>query len=658
MTKQVKPIPDVECLKYHGTAENPDIKIFVSHRIDLDSVTIDNPLYIPVRCGAVYDEREGVTMLGDDTGDNISEKRDSYCELTVLYWAWKNIKADYYGLCHYRRYISFSDQKYTTEDNHSGFVVEQDLNEHVIKKYSLNEKNMVQKIRHFDVLTTYPEDIRYAWDGPFYTMLDLCRSRRKDFDFRGVEEMIRIIKENYPEYSDETDIYFSEHYAKFYNAFVIKKEIFNELCNFVFGVLEKLEPFLDCSEYSASKMRMPAYMAEDLVGIFFLHIKGKRNIRIHMTDLIFFENTGRFQELLPAFPLNNIPIVFGCSNLFAPYASVFLKSIIDTSTSTNNYDFIIFERDISESNKMLLQKMIQRNKNFSIRFIKARHYLKDAKFFINCEFQSEESYYRLITPWALKNYSRAIVIDCDLILKRDIADLYNYNLNGNWAGIVPDVVWHGHYQGGVPGLVNYCTNEFPMKNPMNYVNTGVILMDLIELRREFTLEYVLEFAQAKNYMIQEQDALNLLLEGNIEFLPIEWNMYCIVNGGVKHSIDQFAPITEYKRYYEAHSNPNIIHWAANPKPWADATVDLAEEFWAVARTTPFYEVILGRLIEATLSGKSETVVDIGYRSRARKIADRILPKGSRRRSVAKKILPKGSKRWNVLKKCYYRIFKR
>ncbi len=115
--KAFKPVPDVECLKYHGTPEKPDIKIFVSHRIDLDSETIDNPLYIPVRCGAVYDERENVDMLGDDTGDNISEKRNSFCELTVLYWAWKNVKADYYGLCQDCRYLVFTDKLHKVDSN-------------------------------------------------------------------------------------------------------------------------------------------------------------------------------------------------------------------------------------------------------------------------------------------------------------------------------------------------------------------------------------------------------------------------------------------------------------------------------------------------------------------------------------------------------------
>ena len=111
-----------------------DIKIFVSHRIDLDSETIDNPLYVPVRCGAVYDKRENVAMLGDDTGDNISEKRNSFCELTVLYWAWKNVKADYYGLCHYRRYISFAKEKYMTDNSAAGFLTEEYLNEKIRKK--------------------------------------------------------------------------------------------------------------------------------------------------------------------------------------------------------------------------------------------------------------------------------------------------------------------------------------------------------------------------------------------------------------------------------------------------------------------------------------------------------------------------------------------
>ena len=192
--KQYKPVPDVECLKYHGTPDKPDIKIFVSHRIDLDSETIDNPLYIPVRCGAVYDEREGVTMLGDDTGDNISEKRESFCELTVLYWAWKNVKADYYGLCHYRRYISFADKSYRPKNDKSGFYTADRLNEKNIKKFQLNNTNkIVSEISKFDFVTTPYEDIYYSWDGRHKSMYELCEDRPRDFDMRGVEDRKSVV---------------------------------------------------------------------------------------------------------------------------------------------------------------------------------------------------------------------------------------------------------------------------------------------------------------------------------------------------------------------------------------------------------------------------------------------------------------------------------
>ena len=47
-----------------------EIKIFVSHRIDIESELINNPIYVPVRCGAVFDDKNPMHILGDDTGEH------------------------------------------------------------------------------------------------------------------------------------------------------------------------------------------------------------------------------------------------------------------------------------------------------------------------------------------------------------------------------------------------------------------------------------------------------------------------------------------------------------------------------------------------------------------------------------------------------------
>lgn len=63
----------------------------------------DARMYLPVQAGAACHER--LNYQGDDAGENISERNGIYCEMTALYWAWKNLNADAVGLCHYRRYF-------------------------------------------------------------------------------------------------------------------------------------------------------------------------------------------------------------------------------------------------------------------------------------------------------------------------------------------------------------------------------------------------------------------------------------------------------------------------------------------------------------------------------------------------------------------------
>ena len=86
-----------------------DIKILIAthkkYHMPMDDV------YLPVRVGSVL-AKDDFGYQRDDIGDNISEKNPYFSELTALYWGWKNLKADFFGLAHYRRHFSCKKSKW------------------------------------------------------------------------------------------------------------------------------------------------------------------------------------------------------------------------------------------------------------------------------------------------------------------------------------------------------------------------------------------------------------------------------------------------------------------------------------------------------------------------------------------------------------------
>lgn len=79
-------------------------------------------VYLPLHVGRVMEGAVDLGYLGDNTGDNISGKNKDYCELTGIYWAWKNIAADYIGISHYRRQFTRC-KKYSNNDKKNSIIM-------------------------------------------------------------------------------------------------------------------------------------------------------------------------------------------------------------------------------------------------------------------------------------------------------------------------------------------------------------------------------------------------------------------------------------------------------------------------------------------------------------------------------------------------------
>lgn len=647
MEKQYKPVPDVEALRYKGTPDKPDIKIFVSHRIDLDSETIDNPLYIPVRCGAVFDEREGVTMLGDDTGDNISEKAEEYSKLTVLYWAWKNINnfSEYIGFTSYDKYFCF--------DAYHKTFFEPFLTRVSINSAKIDDSKSI-RTHLLSVDAIFPQCVETENNKNTDKHGRLLLKKYENRQGNIWSKVSNIVREVSPKFVLAFTKYEKQYTSTLPQCFIMRKHIFAEYCEWLFPILFRLEEQIDFSKVNSREINVLADIADDLLGVFLVFIC--QTYCCSFLPVITFEYTEQLKSFYPFSRKNNIPIIFGCSDGYVPYASVFLQSIVETASNNNYYDVIVMERGIQKSNKTKLLQSIADKENISLRFINPSPLIGNIKLHIYTSAQSIEAYYRILVPFLFTNYDRAIVIDCDLILKEDISGLFFTDLKENVAGAVKDIPWISSYLQEGSDVSIYCKETYPIERPENYVNTGVLILDLKRFRDLFTIDEILTYVKKRKFKLQEQDALNLILQDKFLFLDTKWNFNPYVNYITYDLINYYAPISLLNDYKKARESPAIIHWAAYPKPWQNPEMDFAEEFWSIARRTLFYEILISRLATAIYPAVHDLQIRtqiFDTRTRARKFADKWLPPNSRRRALAKRIAPRGSLLWRFMKQIQY-----
>lgn len=221
-----------------------NVKLIVATHKNYD-MPLDS-LYLPIQVGAEGKKDIGYTK--DNTGENISLKNPYYCELTGLYWAWKNLEADYIGLCHYRRY--FKGNLAFTVNGKSKKI----LSDRQIEKLLDKTDIILPKKRHYYIETLYSH-----YDHTMYV---------EPLDITG-----DIIKEYYPDYYKEFENLKKRRSAHMFNMFVMKKEILNEYLEWMFDILSKLENKVDASKYDSFHARFYGRVSELLLDVW-INTKG------------------------------------------------------------------------------------------------------------------------------------------------------------------------------------------------------------------------------------------------------------------------------------------------------------------------------------------------------------------------------------------------
>lgn len=615
-----------------------DIKILIACTSPADHP--ESSILLPIQVGAARAAAPLPGMLRDDAGENISDKNPMYCELTAQYWAWKNLDADYYGFCHYRRYFNFSETSY--KEDAWGNVSDGAIDAAACALYGLDDDAIRGCVEGWDVITTSRKDLRRMPEH-FRSVLDQYE-KAPQLHARDLHTILDIIDEKYPEYSSAAHRHCEGHVTSFCNMYILKKEIFREYCAWMFDVLAEFERRTDMSLYSREALRTPGHLSERLFGIFYLHLLEKDpELRVKQLQCVLFSDTKPQPMLEPAFPGDEVPVVFACNNAFVPIAAACIRSVAQHASPARRYDLVLLESDVTQENKALLTRMLAESPNISLRFFNAERLVNGYELHANAHI-SVETFFRFLIQDILPRCDKVLYLDCDLIARADVAELYDLDLGDNLLAAARDPDFLGQINGANPATAEYCKTGLPMKDPYHYFQAGVLLFNTREMRRAHSLREWLTFA-SHPYKYSDQDVLNLYCEGRVTYFPMQWNMLTDCDRYRVSHVIVYAPEDVLREYQEARKDPKIIHYAGFLKPWHRPDEDMAQYFWEAARRTPFYEQLLLRMADGDARRAAEDLdrqrgmhgLLRGVAGTPRRVVDRYYPKGSAGRERLKKI---------------------
>ena len=259
-----------------------------------------------------------------------------------------------------------------------------------------------------------------------------------------------------------------------------------------------------------------------------------------------------------------IPIFLSSDNNYAPYIATTIGSICDNTAAF--CEFYILDGGIKTDNKTKIKTLMEQYNNFSIEYINidTEKYFKN---FVTNSYITLPTYYRFIIPQLKLNLERILYLDVDIIVKGDIQELFNTNLDNKVLGAIKDL--------GDSYYIKRLKFNVEIDPSHTYFNAGVLLIDCKKWREQNISEKL--FNTEKKYrgklLCNDQDVLNKVFENNYKMLLEKFNALTLKGDTV------------------------IRHYYSKPKPWeikqdiknSSQLLQDVDLFWYYAQKTPYYE---------------------------------------------------------------------
>ena len=279
-----------------------------------------------------------------------------------------------------------------------------------------------------------------------------------------------------------------------------------------------------------------------------------------------------------------IPVFYAISDDFAPYAAVSIKSLTSNADSNNHYQVIILHQGLSNQTKASLSALSTPNVEVSFKALtqSLSAIQNQHQNFLRADFFTLTIFYRLFIADMFPQFEKAIYIDSDTVIPGNLANLYELPLANNLIGAAPD-----HSIEHVPPMVDYITNALGL-SANEYINSGVLLLNLTKLREEHFSQRFLKLLQTYQFdcIAPDQDYLNTMCHGRIRYLDEVWD--------AMPKDPQYTPV----------KSPQLIHYNLFYKPWYFDHIMYGHYFWQYADQTSYKNMLHQQLKDYTTAQRN------------------------------------------------------
>lgn len=261
---------------------------------------------------------------------------------------------------------------------------------------------------------------------------------------------------------------------------------------------------------------------------------------------------------------NKIPIAMATDNNYVYPTIVAMTSMLENKKESTYLDFhIMISGQVSEENRSRLNKLKSLYEGCSVELVDMKDSFNST--YIISDYITRATYYRLLLPSILSGYDKILYLDGDIIVRKDLWDMYSTDLQDNYIGAVKDfgqITWKLGY---APDYAE----RLGVKDMSQLINAGILVMNLQKMRQDNMEKKFIDFIptlEPRRLYLNDQDVLNATCYDKIKFISPEYN-------AMQHfwfSYDVMEILVDcynMKEWKKACTDPTIIHYTSIDKPW-------------------------------------------------------------------------------------------